>query len=102
MAMHMERSAQGLALGSSVGSAGCGSHGASERWLSGPGTSTLRKLDLHKTDKVKASCSHTAYEGSGLGVGRAGGRPGFGSGSGRVRQARVLPPSGASVSLSVN
>ena len=55
----------------------------------------------HQTAKVKASCSHVAYEGSGVGVGRAGGRPGFGSGSRRVGQARVLPPSGASVSPSV-
>lgn len=54
MAMHMERSAQGLALGSSVGSAGCGSHGASERWSSGPGTSTLRKLDLSQDGQSKS------------------------------------------------
>ena len=52
----------------------------------------------HEMAKVKTSYSHTTYEDSGVGAGRARGRPGFGSGSWRVGQAGVLPPSGASVS----
>ena len=61
-------------------------------------TSTLRKHDLSRDGQGKSLLFPHEYEGSGVGAGRARGRPGFGSGSWRVGQAGVLPPSGASVS----